>query len=127
MSNLHPTFEAILKPHLQGQTVVARKRIHPDDAREAFGVLALHFGGATADTSEAVQLYRRLEGAWDRAILALGAAQERRERIEEETNLDARYEYEQLRKAKEQFEAEDAEAEREERRQYREWRNDSGV
>lgn len=102
-----------MKQHLRNQAVIVRHRIHPDDAREAFGVLALHFGGATADTREAVELYRRLEGAWDRAVLALGAAQERRERIEEEASLDRQFE--------------EQEAEREERRQYREWRNDSGV
>lgn len=94
MSNLHPLFASIIKPHLRGQNVVVRKRIHPDDAREAFGVMALHFGGATADTSEAVQLYRRLESAWDRAVLALGAAQERRERIEDEAHLDRQFEAE---------------------------------
>lgn len=69
--------------------------IHPDDAREAFGVLALHVGGATADTREAVELYRRLETAWDRAVLALEAARERRERIEFERGLDRQYAYEQ--------------------------------
>ena len=178
MSNLHPLFENILKPHLQDQTVIVRQRIHPDDAREAFGVLVLHFGGATADTREAVELYRRLEASWDRAVLALGAAQERRERVEAERSLDRQYAYEQYRKAKaaDEFEKtapkpdsyylgtkcwrescghargehdkagcrggedticrctdfeepveDEQEAAREERRQYRAWRNDSGV
>ena len=74
--------------------------IHPDDSREAFGVLALHFGGVTADTREAVQLYRRLEAAWGRAMITLGSAQERRERIEVEASLDRQHAYEQYRKAK---------------------------
>lgn len=106
MDNLHPTFAAILKPHLQGQTVVARKR----------------------DTIR----YDALNKGWQECggLISFGtflAAVDKYEAAREEAHLDAQYEYEQLRKAKEQFEAEDAEAEREERRQYREWRNDSGV
>jgi hypothetical protein len=55
--------------------------IHPDDAAEAFGVLALHFGGATEGTAESLRLYRRLEAAWTTAMLALEAARERREKL----------------------------------------------
>lgn len=72
--------------------------IHPDDSREAFGVLALHFGKATDDTREAVMLYRRLEDSWDKAMQALAAAQERRERLGWDAELDRMHAYDYARR-----------------------------
>ena len=111
MSNdhVHPIFAAILdgvsrsdKRHLKGQRVSSRhsQAIHPDDAREAFGVLAFYFGGVTADTPEAVRLYRHLEVAWENALLTLGAAMERRGRREFDREADRQYEYERSRDAR---------------------------
>ena len=83
--------------------------IHPDDSREAFGVLALHFGGVTADTREAVELYRRLEAAWDRAVITLASSAARRERIEFEASLDEQYERERARDKRQRVNDEAAE------------------
>ena len=116
MSNLHPTFEAILKPHLQGQTVVARKR----------------------DTIR----FDALQKGWQECggLISFGtflAAVDKYERTRDEAHLDRQFaeaqakskaSLEQMSDALEELrKTEEKEAEREERRQYRAWRNDSGV
>ena len=84
------------------------------------------------ESAVSLEYLRALQRGWEECgdLISFGtfvAAVDTYEATRDEAHLDAQHEYEQLRKAKEQFEAEDAEAEREERRQYREWRNDSGV
>lgn len=110
MSNLHPTFETILKPHLQGQRIVKRRDL---DRYKALS--AVH---AELELAGAVIGIDQLDWAVSEVTNRL-----------HEASLDRQYAYEQERsKALADLrKAEDAEAEREERRQYRAWRNDSGV
>ena len=112
MDNLHPTFAAILKPHLQGQRIVKRRDLDRYKALSAVHA-ELELAGAVIDIGQ-------LDWAVSEVTNRL-----------HEASLDRQHAYEQerakalteLRKA----EDDEQEAEREERRQYREWRNDSGV
>ena len=118
MSNLHPTFEAILKPHLQGQKVVRRRDLDRYKALSAVHA-ELELAGAVIDIGQldwaVSEVTNRLhEASLDRQF----AEAQAKSKASLEQMSDA---LEELRKS------EEVEAEREERRQYREWRNDSGV
>lgn len=112
MSNLHPTFEAILKPHLQGQKVVRRRDLDRYKALSAVHA-ELELAGAVIDIGQ-------LDWAVSEVTNRL-----------HEASLDRQFAEAQAREAESferwKSEADEQEAEREERRQYREWRNDSGV
>ena len=109
--SLHPIFADILKPHLQNQKVSNRGR---------FDALS--------------RVHAELEAAG--AVIDIGqldwAVSEVTNRLHE-ASLDRQHAYEQSRKAEPDLleptgqDFDDEEAEREERRQYRAWRNDSGV
>lgn len=120
MSNLHPTFEAILKPHLQGQKVVRRRDLDRYKALSAVHA-ELELAGAVIDIGQldwaVSEVTNRLhEASLDRQFAEAQA------RSQESLNK-MRDALTDLRKS----EDEEKEAVREQRRQYREWRNDSGV
>ena len=79
MSNLHPTFEAILKPHLQGQRVVRRRDLERYKALSAVHA-ELELAGVTIDISQ--------------LDCAVSEVQNRLH----EASLDRQYAYEQSRK-----------------------------
>ena len=124
MDNLHPTFAAILKPHLQGQRVVRRRDLDRYKALSAVHA-ELELAGAVLDIGQ-------LDWAVSEVMNRL-----------HEASLDRQFAEEQARKAEPDYpglgknvqdspeptgqDFDEQEAEREERRQYREWRNDSGV
>ena len=114
MSNLHPTFEAILKPHLQGQKVVRRRDLDRYKALSAVHA-ELELAGAVIDIGQ-------LDWAVSEVTNRLHEASLDRQFAEKQER-----EAESLERWKSEDEDKDKEAEREERRQYRAWRNDSGV
>ena len=79
MSNLHPTFEAILKPHLQGQRVVRRRDLDRYKALSAVHA-ELELAGAVLDIGQ-------LDWAVSEVTNRL-----------HEASLDRQYAYEQNRK-----------------------------
>ena len=117
MSNLHPTFAAILKPHLQGQRIVKRRDLDRYKALSAVHA-ELELAGVTIDIGQLDWAVSEVQNRLHEASLDRQFA-EAQERAQE--SLD------KMQSALAELRQNEQEAEREERRQYREWRNDSGV
>lgn len=100
------------KPHLQGQRVVRRRDLDRYKALSAVHA-ELELAGAVIDIGQ-------LDWAVSEVVNRLHEASLDRQFAEKQA-----CEAESLERWK--SESDDKEAEREERRQYREWRNDSGV
>lgn len=143
MSNLHPTFEAILKPHLQGQRIVKRRDLDRYKALSAVHA-ELELAGVTIDIGQLDWAVSEVQNRLHEASLDRQFAEEQRRQAGahflemkcwecghargEHDEKDCRGGEDILCRCDSFVEPdEDAEAEREERRQYREWRNDSGV
>ena len=136
MGNLHPTFAAILKPHLQGQRVVRRRDLDRYKALSAVHA-ELELAGAVIaidqlDWAVSEVTNRLHEASLDRQFAeAQARSQESLDKMRDAlTNLrKAEAPDGELgeRERRRLAENDDLIAEREERRQYRDWRNDSGV
>lgn len=145
MSNLHPTFEAILKPHLQGQRIVKRRDLDRYKALSAVHA-ELELAGVTIDIGQLDWAVSEVQNRLHEASLDRQFAEQQAQKGDayfvgtkcwangcghargEHDKAGCRGGEDTICRCTDFVEPDDEqEAEREERRQYREWRNDSGV